>query len=52
MPFLYLICASYNNHYYIDDIVSWNIFFEHFVFKLDDREDGGGWFYIIKFKKG
>ena len=20
------------------------------MFKLDDREDGGGWFYIVKFK--
>ena len=32
---------------YIDDIVSWNIFFNYFVFKLDDNEDGGGWFYIV-----
>ena len=36
----------------LDDVLSWTIFFEHFVFKLDDREYGGGWFYIIKLKKG
>lgn len=38
--------------YIIDDVVSWNIFFNYFVFKLDDREEGGGWFYIIRFKDG
>ncbi|TNV87472.1 hypothetical protein FGO68_gene17664 [Halteria grandinella] len=34
------------------DVASWNIFFDYFVFKLDDREEGGGWFYIIRFKDG
>jgi hypothetical protein len=29
--------------------VSWNIFFDYFVFKLDEREDGSGWFYIVQF---
>lgn len=29
------------------DVVSWNIFFNYFVFKLNDKEDGSGWFYIV-----
>jgi hypothetical protein len=41
-----------NNQYikllkFIDDVVSWNIFFNYFVFKLNDKEDGSGWFYIV-----
>jgi hypothetical protein len=29
--------------------MNWNIFFNYFVFMLDDREDDSGWFYIVKF---
>jgi hypothetical protein len=28
-------------------VVSWNIFYEYFVFKLDEREDDSGWFYVV-----
>ena len=31
----------------IDDVVSWNIFNEYFVFKLDEKEDDSGWFYVV-----
>jgi hypothetical protein len=36
-------------NYALDDVVSWNIFFNYFVFKLNDKEDGSGWFYIVQF---
>lgn len=36
-------------NYVLDDVVSWNIFFNYFVFKLNDKEDGSGWFYIVQF---
>ena len=31
-------------------MVSWNIFYEYFVFKLDEREDDSGWFYVVQIK--
>jgi len=31
--------------------VSWNIFYEYFVFKLDENEDDSGWFYVVQIKE-
>jgi hypothetical protein len=30
--------------------VSWNIFYQYFVFKLDQNEADSGWFYIVQIK--
>lgn len=32
----------------IDEISSWNIFFNYFIYKLDPREEGSGWIYIMQ----
>ena len=40
----------HNNHFYlIDDIACWNIFFDCFVFKRDDRDEDSKFFYVVKF---
>jgi hypothetical protein len=43
------------NKYYpsllLDDIVSWNIFEFHFLFKLDPREAESDYIYIYDFRK-
>jgi hypothetical protein len=32
----------------IDDIACWNIFFDYFVFKRDDRDEDSKFFYVVK----
>lgn len=49
---LTLVFLLYLNFDCLDEVVSWNIFFDYFVFKLDDREADGGWFYIVHFHQG
>lgn len=40
-----------NNHFYsIDDIACWNIFYEYFVFKLDERDVDSKQFHVLKIK--
>ena len=31
----------------IDDLACWNIFFDYFMFKMDQREKGKGWIYVV-----
>lgn len=52
----YLIkLSNVNIKYYpsflLDDIVSWNIFEFHFLFKLDPREAESDYIYIYDFRK-
>ena len=41
----------HNNHFYlIDDIACWDIFYEYFVFKLDEKDVDSKQFYVVKIK--
>ena len=35
----------------VDDINSWSILFDYFIYKLNINEDGSGWIYLVELTK-
>ena len=35
----------------LDDINSWSILFDYFIYKLNINEDGSGWIYLVELTK-